>query len=142
MEDKENHKRIAPLLRFFSSQSNDELISLDEYVENMKPEQKDIYFIAADSLSSAKNAPFLEKLTEKEYEVRTEDILLLLQIDYWFFEYFLFSWLFLVLLYFVIESIHHSCQIVRWIMAGVVSGPDPHIVQLHAVFQRRRIVIP
>ncbi|CAN6338438.1 unnamed protein product [Urochloa humidicola] len=69
MEDKENHKRIAPLLRFFSSQSNDELISLDEYVENMKPEQKDIYFVAADSLSSAKNAPFLEKLTEKEYEV-------------------------------------------------------------------------
>lgn len=84
MEDKENHKRIAPLLRFFSSQSNDELISLDEYVENMKPEQKDIYFVAADSLSSAKNAPFLEKLTEKEYEVRAEDILLLLQIDYWF----------------------------------------------------------
>ncbi|TVU50013.1 hypothetical protein EJB05_01364 [Eragrostis curvula] len=69
MEDKENHKRIAPLLRFFSSQSNDELISLDEYVENMKPEQKDIYFIAADSLNSAKNAPFLERLTEKEYEV-------------------------------------------------------------------------
>ncbi|RCV19035.1 hypothetical protein SETIT_3G351500v2 [Setaria italica] len=69
MEDKENHKRIAPLLRFFSSQSNDELISLDEYVENMKPEQKDIFFVAADSLSSAKNAPFLEKLTEKEYEV-------------------------------------------------------------------------
>lgn len=73
MEDKENHKRIAPLLRFFSSQSNDELISLDEYVENMKPEQKDIYFIAADSLSSAKNAPFLERLTEKEYEVRNND---------------------------------------------------------------------
>ncbi|OEL18284.1 Heat shock protein 90-6, mitochondrial [Dichanthelium oligosanthes] len=69
MEDKENHKRIAPLLRFFSSQSNDELISLDEYVENMKPEQKDIYFVAADSLTSAKNAPFLESLTEKEYEV-------------------------------------------------------------------------
>ncbi|CAL4891985.1 unnamed protein product [Urochloa decumbens] len=69
MEDKENHKRIAPLLRFFSSQSNDELISLDEYVENMKPEQKDIFFVAADSLSSAKNAPFLEKLTEKEFEV-------------------------------------------------------------------------
>lgn len=69
MEDKENHKRIAPLLRFFSSQSNSELISLDEYVENMKPEQKDIYFIAADSMSSAINAPFLERLTEKDYEV-------------------------------------------------------------------------
>ncbi|KAK1627785.1 hypothetical protein QYE76_002100 [Lolium multiflorum] len=69
MEDKENHKRIAPLLRFFSSQSNEELISLDEYVESMKPEQKAIYYIAGDSLSSAKNAPFLEKLNEKGYEV-------------------------------------------------------------------------
>ncbi|KAL3645502.1 hypothetical protein CASFOL_010682 [Castilleja foliolosa] len=45
IEDRENHKRIAPLLRFFSSQSED-MISLDEYVENMKPDQKDIYFIA------------------------------------------------------------------------------------------------
>lgn len=69
MEDRENHKRIAPLLRFFSNQSENELVSLDEYVENMKPEQKDIYYIAADSVNSAKNAPFLERLTEKEYEV-------------------------------------------------------------------------
>ncbi|XP_078171933.1 heat shock protein 90-6, mitochondrial-like isoform X2 [Carex rostrata] len=69
MEDRENHKRIAPLLRFFSNQSENEFISLDEYVENMKPEQKDIYYIAADSVTSAKNAPFLERLTEKEYEV-------------------------------------------------------------------------
>ena len=84
MEDKENHKRIAPLLRFFSSQSNDELISLDEYVENMKPEQKDIYFIAADSLSSAKNAPFLERLTEKDYEVRNNDTLNTILLFRWF----------------------------------------------------------
>ncbi|PKA49066.1 Endoplasmin like [Apostasia shenzhenica] len=69
IEDHPNHKRIAPLLRFFSSQSEDELISLDEYVENMKSEQKDIYFIAADSLTSAKNTPFLEKLIQKDYEV-------------------------------------------------------------------------
>ncbi|KAK8969454.1 hypothetical protein KSP40_PGU003844 [Platanthera guangdongensis] len=69
IEDHENHKRIAPLLRFFSSQSEDELISLDEYVESMKQEQKDIYYIAADSLTSAKNAPFLEKITQKDFEV-------------------------------------------------------------------------
>ncbi|WOL09230.1 heat shock protein 90-6, mitochondrial [Canna indica] len=69
IEDQANHKRIAPLLRFFSSQSEEELISLDEYVENMKPEQKDIYYIAADSLTSAKNAPFLERLLEKDFEV-------------------------------------------------------------------------
>uniref|UniRef100_A0A803RAP7 Uncharacterized protein n=1 Tax=Cannabis sativa TaxID=3483 RepID=A0A803RAP7_CANSA len=69
IEDRENHKRIAPLLRFFSSQSDEELISLDEYVENMKPEQKNIYYIASDSLTSAKNTPFLEKLLEKDLEV-------------------------------------------------------------------------
>lgn len=69
IEDRENHKRLAPLLRFFSSQSDDVMISLDEYVENMKPEQKDIYFIAADSVSSAMNTPFLEKLKEKDLEV-------------------------------------------------------------------------
>ncbi|XP_038683351.1 heat shock protein 90-6, mitochondrial-like [Tripterygium wilfordii] len=69
IEDNENHKRIAPLLRFFSSQSEEEMISLDEYVENMKAEQKDIYFIAADSVTSAKNTPFLERLLEKDLEV-------------------------------------------------------------------------
>ncbi|MCL7034303.1 hypothetical protein MKW94_003701 [Papaver nudicaule] len=69
IEDRENHKRLAPLLRFFSSHADQDMISLDEYVENMKPEQKDIYYIASDSLTSAQNAPFLEKLMEKEYEV-------------------------------------------------------------------------
>lgn len=69
IEDRENHKRIAPLLRFFSSQSQDYVISLDEYIENMKTEQKDIYYIAADSVTSARNTPFLEKLAEKDIEV-------------------------------------------------------------------------
>ncbi|KAF8414236.1 hypothetical protein HHK36_002236 [Tetracentron sinense] len=69
IEDRENHKRIAPLLRFFSSQSEEEFISLDEYVENMKPEQKDVYYIASDSLTSARNTPFLERLLEKDFEV-------------------------------------------------------------------------
>ena len=69
IEDRENHKRLAPLLRFFSSQSENDMISLDEYVENMKAEQKAIYYIASDSVTSAKNAPFLEKLMEKELEV-------------------------------------------------------------------------
>ncbi|KAF6145043.1 hypothetical protein GIB67_013394 [Kingdonia uniflora] len=69
LEDRENHKRIAPLLRFFSSQAEEDMISLDEYVENMKPEQKDIYYIASDNVTSAKNAPFVERLVEKDFEV-------------------------------------------------------------------------
>lgn len=69
IEDHANHKKLAPLLRFYSSFNEDELVSLDNYVDSMKEGQKAIYYIAADSITSARNAPFLEKLTEKEYEV-------------------------------------------------------------------------
>lgn len=69
IEDHANHKKLAPLLRFSSSFNEDELVSLDNYVDSMKEGQKAIYYIAADSITSARNAPFLEKLTEKEYEV-------------------------------------------------------------------------
>lgn len=69
IEDNSNHKKLAPLLRFFSSYSEDELISLDQYVDSMKEGQKDIYYIASDSITSARDAPFLEKILEKEYEV-------------------------------------------------------------------------
>ncbi|KAL3824011.1 hypothetical protein ACJIZ3_020040 [Penstemon smallii] len=69
IEDTGNHKRITPLLRFFSSKSEEDLISLDDYVENMGENQKAIYYLASDSLKSAKSAPFLEKLLQKGIEV-------------------------------------------------------------------------
>ncbi|KAL8161432.1 hypothetical protein V2J09_012921 [Rumex salicifolius] len=69
IEDTGNHKRITPLLRFFSSKSEEEPISLDDYVENMGEKQNAIYYLATDSLKSAKSAPFLEKLLQKDIEV-------------------------------------------------------------------------
>ncbi|KAF2282941.1 hypothetical protein GH714_043258 [Hevea brasiliensis] len=69
IEDTGNHKRITPLLRFYTSKSEDELTTLDEYVENMGEQQKAIYYLATDSLKSAKSAPFLEKLVQKGIEV-------------------------------------------------------------------------
>nr|CAB3453676.1 unnamed protein product [Digitaria exilis] len=69
IEDTGNHKRLAPLLRFYSSKHETDLISLDQYVENMPETQKAIYYIATDSLQSAKTAPFLEKLVQKDIEV-------------------------------------------------------------------------
>ncbi|TVU09923.1 hypothetical protein EJB05_43422 [Eragrostis curvula] len=69
IEDTGNHKRLAPLLRFYSSKNENDLISLDQYVENMPENQKAIYYIATDSLQSAKTAPFLEKLVQKDIEV-------------------------------------------------------------------------
>lgn len=68
-EDSSNHTRIAPLLRFYSSKSEDALISLDQYVERMKENQKEIYFLAAESIKSAKNAPFVEDLLNRDLEV-------------------------------------------------------------------------
>ncbi|KAK3123731.1 hypothetical protein QOZ80_8AG0635220 [Eleusine coracana subsp. coracana] len=69
IEDTGNHKRLAPLLRFHSSKNETEMISLDQYVENMPENQNAIYYIATDSLQSAKTAPFLEKLVQKDIEV-------------------------------------------------------------------------
>lgn len=69
IEDTGNHKRITPLLRFFSSKSEEDLISLDDYIENMGEKQNAIYYLATDSLKSAKSAPFLEKLLQKGIEV-------------------------------------------------------------------------
>lgn len=42
---------------------------MDDYVENMGENQKAIYYLATDSLKSAKTAPFLEKLLQKDIEV-------------------------------------------------------------------------
>ena len=72
IEDSGNHKRLAPLLRFYSSKSEEDLISLDQYVENMPESQKAIYYLATDSLKSAKTAPFLEKLVQKDIEVSVQ----------------------------------------------------------------------
>jgi heat shock protein 90kDa beta len=69
IEDTGNHKRLGPFLRFYSSKNENNLISLDQYVENMPENQKAIYYIATDSLQSAKTAPFLEKLVQKDIEV-------------------------------------------------------------------------
>ncbi|KAK1268294.1 Heat shock protein 81-1 [Acorus gramineus] len=69
IEDSGNHKRLTPLLRFHSSKSEEEMISLDDYVENMPENQNAIYYLATDSLKSARTAPFLEKLVQKDIEV-------------------------------------------------------------------------
>ena len=45
------------------------MVSLDDYVSRMKPGQKGIFYIAADSLAAARGAPFVERLVQKGYEV-------------------------------------------------------------------------
>ncbi|KRP07191.1 MAG: heat-shock protein Hsp90 [Methylophilales bacterium BACL14 MAG-120920-bin58] len=70
-EDFANKDKIAKLLRFSSTydESDDQSVSLQDYVERMKPEQENIYFITADSYSAAKNSPHLEIFKKKKIEV-------------------------------------------------------------------------
>merc|ERR1712151_1492170 len=44
-EDSTNRAKIADLMRFQTSKSGEDLVSLKEYVDRMKEGQKDIYYI-------------------------------------------------------------------------------------------------
>eukprot|EP00186_Timspurckia_oligopyrenoides_P004143 CAMPEP_0182444964 /NCGR_PEP_ID=MMETSP1172-20130603/3249_1 /TAXON_ID=708627 /ORGANISM="Timspurckia oligopyrenoides, Strain CCMP3278" /LENGTH=767 /DNA_ID=CAMNT_0024640643 /DNA_START=28 /DNA_END=2331 /DNA_ORIENTATION=+ len=69
IDDNEYARELSTLLRFHSSNSGDELISLASYVNSMKENQKDIYFLVSDSRLAADNSPTLEKLKAKGYQV-------------------------------------------------------------------------
>ncbi len=68
-EDSANRERLAKLLRYQSSKSGDDMISLDEYIEHMKEKQPGIYYITGESIEAIRKAPFLERLEKKGYEV-------------------------------------------------------------------------
>lgn len=59
---------IASLLIFKTTKS-EKYITLEEYVKNMKPDQKDIYFVVAPSKTVALQSPYFEPLQQKGYEV-------------------------------------------------------------------------
>ena len=68
-EDATYRNKLTPLLRYETSNSNGDQISLDDYVDNMKDDQSSIYYITAESVKSISNSPFLEKLKNKNFEV-------------------------------------------------------------------------
>lgn len=69
IEDTANQGALAPLLRFQSSKSGEDMTSLAEYVSRMKEGQAGIYYMCADSKAAAEAAPFTEQLVRKGYEV-------------------------------------------------------------------------
>jgi molecular chaperone HtpG len=96
IDDPAQRIRIAKLLRFNSTaESSDALgatapgatapgaaapeVTLEAYVSRMKPDQKAIYYLTADSLTAARNSPHLEGFRAKGMEV----LLLTDRIDEW-----------------------------------------------------------
>lgn len=70
-EDYANKDKIAGLLRFASTKtdSEEQNVSLKDYISRMQPEQDVIYYITADSFAAAKNSPHLEIFRKKGIEV-------------------------------------------------------------------------
>jgi len=70
IEDEPNRGKIMKLLRFKSSKTGDDgWVSLEEYVENMKDWQDQIYYVAGPDKESVEKSQFLESFTHKDVEV-------------------------------------------------------------------------
>ncbi len=80
-EDFANRERIAKLLRFASTHldSSAQTVSLEAYAGRMKPGQKKIYYMTAETFNAAKASPHLEIFRKNNIEV----LLLSDRIDEW-----------------------------------------------------------
>jgi molecular chaperone HtpG len=80
-EDFANKERIAKLCRFASTHadSEEQNVTLADYISRMKEGQDKIYYITADSFAAARNSPHLEIFRKKGVEV----LLLYDRVDEW-----------------------------------------------------------
>merc|ERR1711892_577219 len=67
-EDTTNRKKLAGLLRLFTSASGDEPCSLGDYVSRMKENQKDIYYITGENREVVAASAFVERLKKRGFE--------------------------------------------------------------------------
>jgi molecular chaperone HtpG len=80
-DDAGNRERIAKLLRFASTKhdTDEQNVSLADYVGRMKDGQDAIYYITADSFAAARNSPHLEIFRKLGVEV----LLMFDRVDEW-----------------------------------------------------------
>ncbi|NOT67925.1 MAG: molecular chaperone HtpG [Methylophilaceae bacterium] len=81
VEDASNKDKVAALLRFASTHADtdEQVVTLKDYISRMKEGQENIYYIAADGFAAAKNSPHLEIFRKKGIEV----LLLSDRVDEW-----------------------------------------------------------
>tara|TARA_R110000850_G_scaffold41765_10_gene107350 strand:- start:51280 stop:53187 length:1908 start_codon:yes stop_codon:yes gene_type:complete len=80
-EDYANRERIAGLLRFATTKTEDEkeTASLADYLSRMKEGQEKIYYLVADNMIAARNSAYLEVFRKRNVEV----LLLTERLDEW-----------------------------------------------------------
>ncbi len=68
-EDVANRDIVASLSRFYSTNDNERLTSLDEYISRVNEGQTNIYYITGDDVPTLRNNPQLEAFKAKGVEV-------------------------------------------------------------------------
>jgi len=70
VEDITNRQKIAEIVKFRSTfNDTNTLVSFEDYISRGKTDQKDIYYIAGEKLSTLKESPMIKGLIKKGYEV-------------------------------------------------------------------------
>jgi molecular chaperone HtpG len=64
-----NRELLLEVCHFKTTKSDEKLVGLDTYIENMKKDQDKIFYLSADSIEAAKNSPQLEGFLKKGIEV-------------------------------------------------------------------------
>lgn len=68
-DNDDNKNKIKDLLIYKSLQTDNKFITLKEYIDTLKKEQKTIYYIINENYESIKKSPYLEKFINKNYNV-------------------------------------------------------------------------
>lgn len=68
-EDFKNREEIAAISYFHTTQDENKLTTLDEYISRCDKEQKSIYYITGDDIKIMRNNPQLEAFKQKGWEV-------------------------------------------------------------------------
>ncbi|CAG8541156.1 10600_t:CDS:2 [Dentiscutata erythropus] len=69
IEDNENRKKIAHLLKFPSSYKGSNWTTIDDYISRMKKDQDKMYFVTGSSVEEVEKSPFIEDFVARGYEV-------------------------------------------------------------------------
>jgi molecular chaperone HtpG len=69
LEDRDNQAALLDLLLLETTHDADEPTTLRAYVERMKPEQKEIYYLTGSGRAAVENSPHMEAFRAKGYEV-------------------------------------------------------------------------
>ncbi|XP_053142681.1 heat shock protein HSP 90-alpha-like [Hemicordylus capensis] len=68
-EEPQNFEKLSELLRYFTSVSGDEMVSLKDYCTRMKENQTLIYYLAGETLKQVENSALGERLRRRGLEI-------------------------------------------------------------------------